>query len=390
MRASFPPGFGAASAPADAPARPTRTHGRVVEIDPRADRRWETFLDGRSDALVYHHPAWLDALSREYAEQPMGLAVERADGTLGGVLPLFRARGLPFRVEGQGAGGRLSSLPRTPLAGPVAQDRDAVVALLTAAVERARATNVRLQLKVDGPTLDGVVDGLVGEPWLPSYALDLPDDPDAVRFGNSRNHGRIVWAIGKAAKQGVAVRPAESQEDLRAWYRLHLETMRANAVPARPYRFFVALWQLLRPRGLMELLLAERHGVGSSRLLAGSIFLMFGRTVFYAFTGARTADLSLRPNDVIQWRAIHDAAARGFDRYDLGEVSTDDRGLVEFKKKWGASTRPLYRYYYPPLPASGAGALGAGSRVRSVGTAVWRHLPLGVTAFVADRLYRYS
>jgi hypothetical protein len=117
---------------------------------------------------------------------------------------------------------------------------------------------------------------------------------------------------------------------------------------------------------------------------------MFGQTVFYAYTGARTAEQRLRPNDVIQWRAIHDAAREGFRRYDLGEVSEGDPGLVEFKKKWGATPRLLYRYYYPALASADSGLLESGSRLRTLAGSVWQRLPLGLTAFVGDRLYRYS
>jgi CelD/BcsL family acetyltransferase involved in cellulose biosynthesis len=136
MPAHRPPGDGAASPIATPTERVS--HLRVAELDPRSDPRWEAFLGTHPNALVYHHPAWLDALSREYGEEPLGLACEDFDGALRGVLPLFRARGLPFRVEGQGSGRRLTSLPRTPVAGPVATDRDATLALVTAAVERAQ------------------------------------------------------------------------------------------------------------------------------------------------------------------------------------------------------------------------------------------------------------
>jgi CelD/BcsL family acetyltransferase involved in cellulose biosynthesis len=363
---------------------------RVVRCDPLSDPRWEPFLATHPNALVYHHPAWLRALAGEYGQEPIGLACEDGAGEMLGVLPLFRGRGLPFRVEGQSAGGRLSSLPRTPVAGPVAADRDVAAALLAAAAEHARSAGVRLQLKVEGRELDGLVDGLEGVPWLPAYAVELPDDPDALRFGNSRNHGRIMWAIGKARKHGVGVRPAESEADLRAWYGLYLETMRAHAVPPRSYRFFAALWHGLRPHGLMRLLLAERPGARGPRLIAGSVFLMYGRTVFYAYTGAHAEDLRLRANDVIQARAIRDAVEAGFRRYDLGEVSEDDPGLVEFKRKWGATPPLLYRYYYPALDVDGAGALESGSRLRTVAGRIWRRLPLRVTAVIGDRLYRYS
>ena len=95
------------------------------------------------------------------------------------------------------------------------------------------------------------------------------------------------------------VRPAETLGKLRGWYELYLDTMRRNVVPSRPYRFVVALWELLRPQGMMQLLLAEQQGARRSRIIAGTIFLQLARTVSCAFNGSQPSDLSLRPNDMI-------------------------------------------------------------------------------------------
>ncbi|MFQ5906253.1 MAG: GNAT family N-acetyltransferase, partial [bacterium] len=194
-----------------------------------------------------------------------------------------------------------------------------------------------------------MVDDVVGKPWKFTYTLELPKSEKELRFGDSRNHGRIRWAVNKATRLGVQVRPAETQDDLRAWYELYVDTMRWHASLPRPYRFLKALWELLRPRGLMQLLLAEQQEGGSRSLLAGSVFLMFGQTVYYYLNGRRRGALALRPNDAILWRAIHDACRMGFRRYDLGEVDEDQQGLTEFKLKWGAKAIQSYRYYYPPL-----------------------------------------
>jgi CelD/BcsL family acetyltransferase involved in cellulose biosynthesis len=156
-------------------------------------------------------------------------------------------------------------------------------------------------------------------------------------------------------------------------------------VPARPYRFFLALWELLRPRGLMRLLIAEREG----RLLAGCLLLMFGETVFYAFNGRRLAELSVRPNDALHWRALHDACAEGYRRYDFGEVPLDNEGLSRFKRKWGTEKSTLYRYFYPPPDAEERVDEAASSGLGHLSKLAWRRLPLPLTALISDRLYSY-
>jgi len=359
------------------------TIARIVEIDPQTDARWEAFLASRLDALIYHHPAWLGVIQGAYGHQPLCLACEGADGRIRGVLPLFHTRGLLTHP-------RLSSLPNTPVAGPLAQDDQAMAALLCAAVERVRGRpGTSLQLKVPRAGLDGLVDSLRCVPWDTTYVLELPEHPNQLRFGDSRNHGRIKWAVNKAARLGVQVRPAETEGELQAWYGLYLDTMHRHVVPPRPYRFFRLAWERLRPQGLMRLLLAEQRLGDRSKLLAGSIFLMWRQTVFYAFNGCRREDLSLRPNDVIQWQAIGDACREGFRYYDLGEVEEHQEHLAEFKTKWGAEPRRLYRYYYPVANEIQTGILKSSSYRRQFVNAAWRRLPVKATARLGDWIYRY-
>jgi len=371
---------------------PTTVHSplHVVEVDPLRDERWEAFVASHPAGLIYHHPAWLETLGREYAGRSVSLACQDGEGELRGILPLYYTRGLPF--GGPLTGRRLSSLPRTPVAGPLARDPAAASALVHAAVGRVHdEPGACLQLKAQGTELDGLVDGLVRARWRMSYLVELPDDPEALRFGKSRNHAAIKRAIQKATRSGVRVRPAESEDELLAWYRLYLETMRRHAVPPRPYRFFEALWDIVQPRGYMRLLLAERREGGRDVLLAGSMMLMFGETVFFAFNGSRLDTLHLRPNDAIHWRAIHDACSEGFRRYDLGEVPTTNDSLAQSKRKWASRCVQLYRYYYPTLHTSlnGAGDRGVNGYAGRLASTAWQQLPLKVTARFGDWLYRY-
>ena len=356
---------------------------RVVEVDAQNDPRWEALVSTLPNSLIYHHPSWLLLLEEAFGYKPVNLACEDANGQFRGVLPLFYKQGL-F------TGRQFSSLPRTPVAGPLACDDQAASALVRAAVERTRdESGAQLQFKLLSNALDGLVEGVVGAPWRETYILELPERPELLRMGNSRNHARIKWAVNKATKLGVQVHPAETEQELRAWYGLYLETMRWVAVPPRPYHFFELAWQRLHPRGLMRLLLAKQYEAGRARLLAGSLFLMFGQTVFYAFNGRRREDLSLRPNDAIHWRAIHDACAEGFRYYDFGEVTKDNQGLAEFKSKWGAEPKWLHRYYYPAPRELEISMLESSSRAHQLLSTVWRRLPIKATVLLSDWAHHY-
>lgn len=360
----------------------------VREANPCLDPRWESFVMQHPDALVYHHPAWLSSLEQEYRQSSVYLICEDADGKLLGLFPLIFTRGVPFRKGNPLSGPRLSSLPRTPLAGPLTTDPRATTLLLEEAVRRASASHVRLQIKAQGTELSGLVDGLVTKPWRLTYLLRFPENQEEpFRVPNSQNWAGIKRAVNKAIANGLRTRPAETEADLAAWYTLYLETMRRNVVPARSYRLFQALWERMRPKGLIRLLLAEQQTAAGSRIIGGCIFFYLGQTVTYAFGASQTSDLGLRPNDIIFLQAINDARRDGFRILDFGEVPEGEDGLVRFKSKWGSEPVRLYRYYFPGFADPESSSDDSESLLAGTVRAIWRRLPLRLTSWIGDRVY---
>ena len=205
--------------------------------------------------------------------------VKAPAGNFSGLFPLVYTLGLPFSKGKPLSGARLASLPRTPLAGPLTTDPRATVLLVREAMHRATEKRVRLQIKAQGTELSGLVDGLVTKPWRLTYLLRFPENQEEpFRVPNSQNWAGIKRAVNKAIANGLRTRPAETEADLAAWYTLYLETMRRNILPARSYRFFAALWEQMRPKRLMRLLLAEQQTAAGSRIIGGCIFFYLGQT----------------------------------------------------------------------------------------------------------------
>lgn len=354
---------------------------RVIDIDPLTDQRWRNFVAAHVDGLVYHHPAWLHVLADAYGGEPLGLACVDGEGRLQGIMPLLYRRTLLV-------GGRLSSLPYTAAAGPLVSRADATPLLLRAAVDRTELGSW-LQVKASSSLSNHAIDGLVGQRWEQTYIVDLPDDVDQLRFRSGRNHRRIRRGVRRATSLGVQVREAETVADLQRWYCLYLETMRWQAIPPRPYRFFASAWHVLRPIGLLRLLLAEQVTSGHRVLLAGSIFLAFGQTIVTPFGGWSRENQHLRPNDVIDWYALHEACQAGFRRVDFGEVAAQNLGLAAYERKWGAQPRWLWRYYYPAPHGLERFQFGYGASRWPIVKRLWRHMPLGMTATLGEQLYRH-
>ena len=357
---------------------------RVTEMN-LDDPRLAPFVAAHPSGTVYHHPAWLRTLNVEYARRIVILGCEDRDARLLGMFPLMYTRGFPLPLAGGHAKARLSSLPRTPIAGPLSVNCETSRMLLRAAIDHvSQQRGVRLQIKTEGLLLDGLVDDFCRIPWRKSFVLSLPEDPAQLRI---QNHS-VRKNVKRAKNSGLQIRMASSEDDLRYWYTLYLRTMRRVIVPPRPLRFFQALWKYMEPLGLMKTILAERHTEGKTELIAGLIFLAHQSRLSAGFLACPAEHFPMRPNDLIHWEGIHWAAHHGFREYDFGEVPEGDVGLARFKSKWGAEERPLYRYYYPQATAKGTDSSVLSTQQKLWGKA-WQHLPLRMTAHLGDLIYGY-
>ena len=363
---------------------------RVIELDPQTDPQWQALMTHLPTSVIYQHPAWLAVLQEAYGYKPIHLACEDTTGQLRGILPLMYRRGL--------CSGRIcASVFDSLVAGPLADDDQATVALFQAAIERTRAElGVEFQLKVRSTSLDSLVDNVIGVPMFETYELALPERPDLLRLDS-----RMRWAVNKATRLGMRTRQAETEGELRAWYGLYLQTMRRLVAVPKPYRFFELAWQRLRPQGLLQLLLAEQVEAGKSRLVAGFLYLQWGQTISHMFAGWRREDHALRPNDLLHWQAIRDACREGFGYYDFGNVTVGNQSLAQFKSKWGAQTKMIYRYSYPVAsrgwtsipsaqPTRGPDAqpnripTQSKSAVRQLVYPLWQHLPIKAIELLGD------
>lgn len=333
----------------------------VIEVDPQTDLRWEALMANLPAGLIYH-PIWHKVMEEVYGYKPLHLACEDSTGRLVGILPLFRQRGL-----------RSGCILRTVSTGPLVCDEQANATLLQAAVEWTRARpGTRLHLKLISHMPDKLVDGLVGVPAYETYQLALPERLELLHLDSA-----IKRAINKAIKSGVRVREAETEDELRAWYSLYLQTMRKLVVLPYPYRYYQVAWRRLRSRGLLRLLLAEQVGAGRRNLLGGILLLLYGQTVSFASGGWREQDQALRANDILHWQAIQDACAAGFRWYDLGIVDLDNQGLARYKRKWGAQPEIVYDYSYPIVHAGISSRQDlSGNPVKQLVQAAWSHVPL--------------
>ena len=357
---------------------------RVAESSNESE--WNNFVSSHPDSKIYHTSHWINALKNESGAKGINLVCLDEEDKVTGVFPLLYTRGFPLGLRGLPASKRLSSLPRTPLAGPLAYEEKIYRALIDKAVELVdRDKDRKLQIKLPGETLAYTRYGFKSLPWRESYIYEIPPPGQEIRFGNSRNHSSIKRAVNKAERSGLIVRTVTSVEELRQWYLMYLETMAFHMTPARDFRFFRDLWKVLAPQNLMRVDLAV---LNDKEVLAGSVFFSFNKTVIYGFNGSKRDLFDFRPNDLLHWNAIHTAQKNGYKYYDMGEVQAEQEGLAAYKSKWCNQKKMIYHYYYPLDQQDIKNSIDSApsGKMRNV---IWKKIPLPLTEVLGRLIYKY-
>ena len=362
----------------------------VKEANTGIDEKWIEFISNNSQATIYHHPLWLKIIEKETGQRVLKLICTDKNENIQGLFPLQYTKGFPFGLGGIPGTRRLASLPRTPVGGPLTLNGNVTNLLIQRVTDIAsHESDYLLQIKSFHPNLNDGVDTLHKYFWREIYIKDIPEYPDEIRYGKSKNHVKIKWAVNKAEQNNVIHRTAHTEDDLNKWYPLYLDTMRYHTTPARSYDFFKNLWEILRPRGLMQLVLAELEENSKNTVIAGSILFFYNKTVTNAFSGSSRIrkHMGLRPNDLLHWYAMLDAQKNGFKYYDFGEVSKGNIGLATYKKKWDTVKINMYHYYYPKPVQLEADELDEG-KAGGLKEKIWQSLPLTITAKLGEMVYK--
>jgi Acetyltransferase (GNAT) domain len=353
----------------------------VLEVDPLTDARWDAYVRAHPGATVYHLGAWTEILRGAYGFEPRYLAVDEG-GTLKGVLPLFRKKGLV-------SGARLRSIPVFSYGGPLADDEGLEQQLIAGARDLAAADG-----RIAGMTINtgerrlGPPDGFVEEEILPRWIVDVPDDLDALRAGWRKSSSNLFRSLKKADAAGLGFREANSTRDLRSFHRLYVRTMKKHHSLPRNRRQLTLSRKTLGEAFKVFIVAHDRRDV------AAGAYHVWGDTIELLYNGSADEALDMRPNHALYWQVMQWARERGLRHIDLGGAYADTP-LAGFKQQWGATPRARYRLTYrvggeatraESIASIGYGAQDSESRLMD---AAWRYVPVPLLRLGAHVAYRY-
>jgi hypothetical protein len=341
----------------------------LVTVDPTSDPRWAALLD-HPGASLFHSPPWLRAVCATYGFQPSAiLAVDWMGRPQGG---------LAYCEISDGLGNRLVSFPFSDVCEPLLRDHNAWPPMLAHLKEKA----LPITFRVFGGLISPYDSDLNVAKYAAWHQLGLTRTAEEIRrqsFSDATRRG-----ITKAERAGVTIRPLESAEDYAG---LHMRLRkRKYRLLAQPPEFFQALQaEFSAVDGWLPL-----GAYLGDRLLAATVYLRWGDTLYYKFNASDPEGLAYRPNNLLAWAGIQLAQSLGCQVLDFGPSDLDQPGLIRFKEGFGTlrSTVQFLRWRPDDL------ALPTGKSIRNTLGEMTELLtrpevPDEVTARAGALLYRF-
>ncbi len=184
-----------------------------------------------------------------------------------------------------------------------------------------------------------------------SWVLDLRPDVEHL-LANFRKAWR--YNIRYTESQGVRVRPAETEEDFEAYYRLLQETSKREKFFIHDKEHHRQILQLFARKGDAVLFLAELDQAP----IAAKMVVRFGSWCWDMFGASSDAHQNFPKSHLIQYRCLLWAKEKGctyFDFRTIPEVLNPNEelwGVYQFKKGFGGFPRmsiPTQDYVYRSL-----------------------------------------
>jgi hypothetical protein len=298
-------------------------------IEKLDDPRIIPFLLNDDRASIYHHPAWLKAISNSYNYPAYYLILENPPDKE--ILGLF-----PFVVKNNfRKSKRTICLPSTTYYDPLFPDGFDMDPAIT---ELVKFFGDRLHFDFKFRSNPIIKDLNVSSNYY-NHIIKLGTTIDQTY--NALGRRSIKRFIKKSNEHELKLRFGVSEADLKIFYELEVKLRKSIGLPPAPYKFFYSIWNSLKQQDMIMLPIIEYNSLP----IAASLVLKFKDTFHFEYTAIDKKYLDLYPNHKLHWDIIKIAQTEYNVKYiDMGRTDINQESLIYFKEKWNAKSFPLYHF----------------------------------------------
>lgn len=342
----------------------------IYQIDPLADRRWDSLVARHPDSSIFHTAGWLQALRRTYGYEPVVYTRSAPQGEL--------ADGLVFcRVSSWLTGNRLVSLPFSDHCDPLVKNVSGGSGLFEEICQQPGSRQWRyLEVRPRNEVKSQCLDLPVVKRYC-SHTLDLRPSEAALFSGFHKDCTQRK--VQRAEREKLGYRKGLSSALLKMFYHLFVRMRRKRRVPPQPFRWFQNLTECLGPA------MQVRVALCGERPAASIVTMQHGNTLLYKYGCSDENHRYLGGIQWLFWKTIQEAKALGMVALDLGRSDWDNPGLIKFKDRLGGQRFFLNYRQYPKAKADFP------LYDKRKGPAAWlvEHTPLPIFIMAGRLLYRH-
>ena len=149
--------------------------------------------------------------------------------------------------------------------------------------------------------------------------INIKDDEDTIL---ARMKQKTRYNIRLAEKKGVTV---GAWDDIESFHKMMLVTGGRDGFGVHSLEYYKRAYELLQPKGLSEILVAEYEG----KPLAALFIARNGNRAYYLYGASTDEERNRMPTYLLQWEAMKWSKARGCEEYDLWGVPDEDEATLE-------------------------------------------------------------
>lgn len=295
-------------------------------IRPLGDDRWDQFVVSCKQSSIFHTRGWLKALRETYHYDPIVFSTSRESSGIQNAIVFCR-------INSWITGRRLVSLPFSDHCDVLINGRATAEPLFSALEqelirEKLRYVEIRSRVPVQG-----LPSSCEEQYYL--HRLDL--EPKLSVLFNKCHKDSTQRKIRRAERERLRYEEGRSAFHLNTFYRLLLLTRERHQVPPQPERWFENLVESMGSN--LKIRLAFKNNEPAAAILT----LQHKQTLLCKYACSDRKFHPSGPMHFLIWRAIQEAKQNGLKVFDFGRSAPDNRGLVTFKDRWGA-TRSVITY----------------------------------------------
>jgi CelD/BcsL family acetyltransferase involved in cellulose biosynthesis len=343
---------------------------KIHILDPLLDSRWGELAAHHPNASVFHDPGWLKALALTYGYEPFALTSAPPGEPLTNGL-------VACRVSSWMTGTRLVSLPFSDHCEPLVDRQEE-------AEEFARWMKEDCDLwdwkYIELRPLSMVYGNNFGLQPSGSYwfhELDLGPGLDQTYERLHKNS--FQRKIERAGREGISYEAGRSEQLLREFYRLLVNTRKRQQLLPQPRIWFQNLVDFLGKK--LEIRVARKAGAAIAAILT----LRHRTTVVYKYGCSDEQFHNLGAMPFLFWKLVEESKAAGAAKIDFGRTDLDNPGLLAFKDRLGTSRRQMTYYRYTKDSRRTPASLSNSRMVRQF----FSILPDAVSAAAGKIIYRH-